>query len=129
MALAGRGRGVYVLGRPVLPITRDRAGKLVEVGEGNPESLMHMEIDRLTGDAIDTVRATLQAVLAEVREIVADWGAMREKMLQVADDIATRRLPIDEAGRREAQEFLRWTADDHFTLDRKSTRLNSSHVK
>src|SRR3546814_954489 len=41
---------------------------------------------------------------------------MREKMLQVAEDIATRRLPIDEAGRREAQEFLRWTAEDHFTL-------------
>src|SRR3546814_12021471 len=37
-------------------------------------------------------------------------------MLQVAEDIATRRLPIDEAGRREAQEFLRWTAEDHFTL-------------
>src|SRR3546814_7888719 len=80
MALAEQGIGVYVLGHPVVPITRDRAGKLLEVGEGNPESLMHMEIDRLTGDAIDTVRTTLQGVLAEVRGIVADWGAMREKM-------------------------------------------------
>src|SRR3546814_17325894 len=60
MALAEQGIGVYVLGHPVVPITRDRAGKLLEVGEGNPESLMHMEIDRLTGDAIDTVRTTLQ---------------------------------------------------------------------
>src|SRR3546814_6584564 len=41
---------------------------------------------------------------------------MREKMLQVTEDIATRRLPSDEAGRREGQEFLRWTAEDHFTL-------------
>src|SRR3546814_14570758 len=104
MALAEQGIGVYVLGHPVVPITRDRAGKLLEVGEGNPESLMHMEIDRLSGDAIDTVRTTLQGVLAEVRGIVADWGAMREKMLQVAEDIATRRLPIDETARRDAPE-------------------------
>src|SRR3546814_1039612 len=115
-ALAEQGSGVDVLGKPVVPITRDRAGKLLEVGEGNPESLMPMEIDRLTGDAIDTVRTTLQGVLAEVRGIVAAWRAMREKMLQVAEDIATRRLPIDEAVRREAQEFLRWTAEDQLTL-------------
>src|SRR3546814_4867291 len=116
MERAEQGIGVYWLGHPVVPITRDRAGKLLEVGEGNPESLMHMEIDRLTGAAIDTVRTPLQGVLAEVRGIVADWGAMREKMMQVAEDIATCRLPIDEAGGREAQEFLRWTAEDHFNL-------------
>src|SRR3546814_3796532 len=48
MALAEQGIGVYVLGHPVVPITRDRAGKLLEVGEGNPESPMHLEIDCLT---------------------------------------------------------------------------------
>ncbi|MGN7725058.1 NAD-glutamate dehydrogenase [Luteimonas sp. 22616] len=116
MALAEKGIGVHVLGHPVVPVTRDKAGKLVEVGSGNPESLMHMEIDRQTGDAIGDITATLQSVLAEVRGIVADWAPMREKMLQVADGIATRRMPVDEAGRREAQEFLRWAADDHFTL-------------
>src|SRR5690606_9953523 len=116
MALAEHGIGVHVLGHPVVPITRDRSGKLVEVGNGNPESLIHMEIDRQAGDSIDGIREKLQAVLDDVREIVADWGPMREKMLQVADDIATRKFPADEAGRHEAQEFLRWAADDHFTL-------------
>ncbi len=116
MALAEKGIGVHVLGHPVVPITRDKAGKLVEVGSGTPESLMHMEIDRQAGNAIDDVQATLQSVLAEVRGIVADWAPMREKMLQVAQEIASRRMPADEAGRREAEEFLRWAADDHFTL-------------
>jgi len=116
MALAEKGIGVHVLGHPVVPVTRDKAGKLVEVGSGNPESLMHMEIDRQAGNAIDDVQATLQSVLAEVRGIVADWAPMREKMLQVAQEIASRRMPVDEAGRREAEEFLRWAADDHFTL-------------
>ena len=116
MALAEKGIGVHVLGHPVVPVTRDKAGKLVEVGSGTPESLMHMEIDRQAGNAIDDVQATLQSVLAEVRGIVADWAPMREKMLQVAQEIASRRMPVDEAGRREAEEFLRWAADDHFTL-------------
>src|SRR3546814_12999749 len=96
MALAEHGIGVYVLGHTVVPITRDRDGKLLEVGEGNPESLMHMEIDRLTGDAIDRVRTTLQGVLAEVRGLVADWGAMRETMTEVAEAIHTRRLTIQQ---------------------------------
>jgi glutamate dehydrogenase len=116
MALAEHGIGVHVLGHPVVPMTRDRAGRLVEVGKGEPESLMHLELDRQSGAALDEVKATIQAVLADVRAIVADWGAMRAKMLEVAEGIATRRMPVDEAGRREAQEFLRWAADDHFTL-------------
>ena len=116
MALAEQGIGVHVLGHPVVAITRDKSGKLVEVGKGESESLMHLEIDRQTGDAINRIEHEIQAVLADVRAIVDDWEAMREKMLQVADDIVTRRMPASDAGRREAQEFLRWAASDHFTL-------------
>ena len=36
MALAEQGIGVHVLGHPVVAITRDKAGKLVEVGRANP---------------------------------------------------------------------------------------------
>ncbi len=116
MALAERGIGVHVLGHPVVPISRDRAGRLVEVGKGDPESLMHLEIDRQTGGAVEAVREDILAVLADVRAIVADWAAMRARMLEVADDVGTRAMPAGEAGRHEAQEFLRWAADDHFTL-------------
>ena len=46
MALADAGIGVHVLGHPLLRFTRDKAGKLTAVGEGKPESLMLLEIDR-----------------------------------------------------------------------------------
>src|SRR5688500_3853822 len=42
MALAEQGIGVHVLGHPVVAFQRDKAGKLVSVGEGSPESLMHL---------------------------------------------------------------------------------------
>src|SRR5690606_37147973 len=58
----------------------------------------------------------LAAVLDDVRAIVADWSEMRGKMLEVAEDLTRRTLPVDDDGRKEGQEFLRWVADDHFTF-------------
>lgn len=116
MALAEQGIGVHVLGHPVVSMTRDKGGKLVTVGKGTPESLMHLEIDRQTGNASAGIEASIRAVLADVRAIVADWKAMRAKMLEVAEDLSTSIMPLSDADRHEAQEFLRWAAADHFTF-------------
>lgn len=116
MTLSELGIGVHVLGHPVLRIARDKGGKLTAVGEGKSESLMVLEIDRQPADEMPKVEAAIRKVLAEVRAIVHDWAAMREKMVMLADDLATRRLPMDDISRHEAQEFLRWAASDHFTF-------------
>jgi glutamate dehydrogenase len=116
MALTEQDIGVHVLGHPVVAIKRDKAGKLLSVGEGEPESLMHLEIDRLDAETMSKVQKAVEAVLADVRAIVRDWSEMRGRMLEVSEHIAERRLPVTEAGRREAQEFLRWAADNHFTF-------------
>jgi glutamate dehydrogenase len=62
------------------------------------------------------VESRIRKVLGEVRAIVRDWSAMRERMVLLADELATRRMPLSDSGRREAQEFLRWAANDHFTF-------------
>ncbi|MDH5833784.1 NAD-glutamate dehydrogenase [Luteimonas kalidii] len=116
MALAERAVGVHVLGHPVIQIARDKAGRLAAVGEGETESVMHLEIDRQTAEGMKEIESAIVEVLDDVRAIVRDWGAMREKMQQVAADLATRRLPVTDAERREAQEYLRWAANDHFTF-------------
>lgn len=116
MALAELGIGVHVLGHPLVRFSRDKVGRATAVGEGKPESLMMLEIDRQQAQDMPRIEQRIRAVLEEVRSIVRDWGPMREKMLAVADDLATRQLPVSDAGRREAQEFLRWAANDHFTF-------------
>ncbi len=116
MALAERGIGVHVLGHPLVRIVRDRVGRLVSVGEGEIESMMHLEIDRQSAAGSAEVEAAIRSVLADVRGIVRDWPAMRAKMLEVTEDLGKRRMPVGDAGRREAQEFLRWAANDHFTF-------------
>ena len=116
MALAERGVGVHVMGHPVVRIARDRSGKLTAVGEGGIESMMHLEIDRQSASDAAAIEAAIRTVLADVRGIVEDWPTMRQKMLDITEDFGKRQMPISDAARDEAQEFLRWAADDHFTF-------------
>ena len=116
MALAEMGVGVHVLGHPLVRMSRDAAGKLQAVGEGKAESLMLLEVDRQVPAAMRAIEQRVGEVLAQVRAVVADWGLMRERMQVLADDLATRRMPVEDGVRRESQEFLRWAAADHFTL-------------
>ena len=116
MTLADAGIGVHVLGHPLLRFKRDKAGKILAVGEGEPESLMLLEIDRQPTAQMEVIEARIRKVLGEVRAIVQDWPKMQDKMVSIADEFGTRRMPVDDAGRREAQEFLRWASEDHFTF-------------
>ena len=116
MALAEQGIGVHVLGHPVVALQRDKAGKLAAIGEGAAESFLHLEIDRQPAATMAQIEKAVAKVLGDVRAIVADWSTMRAKMLAVAEELVTRRMPVSDAGRAEAQEFLRWAANDHFTF-------------
>ncbi len=116
MALADAGVGVHVLGHPVIQIARDRAGRLTGVGVGETESVMHLEIDRQTAEGMAAIELNIRQVLEDVRAIVRDWPAMRGRMQEVAEELAGRPLPVGEGARAEAQEFLRWAANDHFTF-------------
>ena len=117
MKLADMGIGVHVLGHPVVPMLRDKAGKLQSVGERAGESFLHLDIDRQPPAAMKAIEQEIRKVLEDVRRIVHDWPAMRAKMLEVADDLGKRDMPtVTKAGLAEAQEFLRWAAENHFTF-------------
>lgn len=116
MALTEMGVGVHVLGHPIVRMQRDKAGKLKQVGEGEFESVLHLEIDRQTSKSMAEIEQRVRRVLEEVRATVRDWPQMREKMREIADGLDERGLRVSEAVREEAAEFLRWAADDHFTF-------------
>jgi glutamate dehydrogenase len=118
MAITQNDALAHAMVHPVLPCQRDPAGHLLGIdAKGRIESLMHIEIDR-QAEAEDLRRfeAAISAALADVRACVRDWAKMRDKMRACAEALATRALPISEAGRAEALEFLRWIVDDHFTF-------------
>ena len=115
MALAEHGIGIHLLVHPVIPVHRD-AGRLAAVGEGAAESMMHIEIDRQPAEELAALQVRIEAALADVRACVQDWATMRDTMAKAADDLATRPLPVNDVARAEAQDFLRWAADNHFTF-------------
>ncbi len=107
----------HALIHPVVDVRRDPSGHLLGFGGGQPESLMHVEIDRQAEpEVLRRIEQAILAALVDVRLCVRDWQPMQQKMRETADDLGNRSLPIPDAARAEAQEFLRWVASDHFTL-------------
>jgi glutamate dehydrogenase len=118
MELARHGIAIHLMIRPILDVRRDADGRLVAVdtGEGSPESLIHVEIDRLTDRAaVEELRDDLVRVLGDVRAAVADWAPMRERARELA--AALRESPVPDAeGAAEAAELLTWMESGHFTF-------------
>ena len=117
MVLTQRGISQYGMVHPVFRVERDASGNLKAIGTGAAESYMHVEIDRQPGaEEMAAIEHAIAEVLADVRGAVADWQTMREKMLGIADELAGRPMPATPEQRSEAEAFLRWAADNHFTF-------------
>ncbi len=124
-------RSIHLVVHPVFPVRRDITGGLLEVceprdpnarsGDGTAqclESWMYIEVDRETdSDELTRTAKSLQRVLRDVREAVEDWPKVRASALRLADELGDRPpVGLPEAEVAEAQELLRWLADDHFTF-------------
>ena len=106
---------LHTLVHPVMPITRDAGGSLTAIDSGARESLIYLEIDRqASAEDMEKIRVAIAEALSDVRESVSDWETMRDKMAAIADEMATRPMPATTLQRSEAQDFLRWAADNHF---------------
>jgi glutamate dehydrogenase len=125
MELSRHGYGIHVVIHPVIRVRRDADGQLIEILEPGAhgeretaESVLHVEVDRETGDErLERLRTGLQRVLGDVRAAVEDWQPMRERAEAIAADLGERfgeRGSVHEA--REAEAFLGWLADEHFTF-------------
>jgi glutamate dehydrogenase len=124
MVLTQAGLTVHLMVHPVLAVRRDRAGRLIELaasdrtnGPFRRESWQHIQIDRI-GDA-ERVRQLEQKILrtlGDVQAAVADWQAMRERALEVAQDIERRPPPTGASDVHEIKALLEWMAANHFTF-------------
>jgi glutamate dehydrogenase len=122
MAIADAGLGIHAVIHPVYRVGRDSNGRLqtlapAETDKGMVESVMHFEIDRVNDAAeLERLHRAVGAALEDVRASVVDWQAMRTRMLELADSLPGKPMPVDAAGVSEAQNFLRWAANDNFTF-------------
>ncbi|MDM0108400.1 NAD-glutamate dehydrogenase [Variovorax sp. J22R24] len=117
------GLTLHLIVHPLVAVIRDGQGTLQGLATEMPspdarrESFIHVEVDRVAEAArLETLAADLARVLGDVRLAVADWKAMKERVLDIVRGLDERAPPIPPQELAEGQAFLRWLADDHFTF-------------
>jgi glutamate dehydrogenase len=124
MELSRQGYGIELLVHPVVGVLRDGEGKLTRVlehGSSAPghlnESVIHVELARQSDpDRLSVLQSGVELILEEVRAAVEDWKPMREQARKLATELTHHVPPIHPREAHEAQAFLRWLSDDHFTF-------------
>jgi len=117
-----RERTIHLLIHPVVHVRRDPGGAGSEVeetigagGDSIVESYMHIEIDQETEEAeLESLRASIERILHEVRVAVQDWRSMRDQLAKDIAELDTLSLPMPKEEVAEAREFLHWLDDGNF---------------
>ncbi|MCJ2025935.1 NAD-glutamate dehydrogenase [Methylobacterium sp. J-067] len=124
-ALTFHGLTAQLVAHPILGVERDAGGGLIRVvGETTAdahgtlarESLLHIHLDRLEGEARKFLEASLVQVHHDVAHVAADHEKMRARLADLAASYGRTPSPLPEAETSEARAFLNWLADGHFTL-------------
>jgi len=121
-ALNQRELMVHLLIHPIIGVRRDRDGKLLAVSEHGAagttaESVLHVELSRrATPDSFEGIRASLGAVLTDVRIAVEDWRAMHVRLEETIEGLAASPPPLPVEEVVEGGAFLSWIRDGNFTL-------------
>ncbi len=144
-AMSNLGLVIDLVVHPIVAVQRDLTGALRSVSGSEPggdqpasdddsgslrESWMHVEVERISDPARrDEVRGHLLDVLDDVRAAVEDWPRMRQRALDIVEELRTAPpsftpapgggstgalTAVDEL--REGIDLLQWLTEDHFTF-------------
>jgi len=123
VALNRLGLMIHLTIHPVIAVRRGAGGALeavLDAGQADgaaPESFMHVEVDRQSDlERLEAIRAELESVLTDVRAAVEDWQPMRGKVEAAIAEMKRGAKRIDREELDEAEAFLAWIADNHFTF-------------
>jgi glutamate dehydrogenase len=117
-----RDRKIHLLLHPIITARRDANGNRLEItdtlsvtSESVRESYMHIEVDQETEESeLESIRASIENILREVRLAVVDWREMRERLKADVEELEAAALPMPSEEINEAKEFLRWLDNGNF---------------
>lgn len=127
-AISAENLNIHALMHPVLNVERDPKGKFKTIKGPKTtstkatkvsafESYMYLEVDQLTSDAdLKKLQKTLEAVLHDVHLAVNDWPDMLALLKKSAESVLSEPNPASKDEAKEISDFLKWLADNHFTL-------------
>jgi glutamate dehydrogenase len=126
MAINRKDIGTHSLQHSIFQVERESSGKLKKL-HPNPakktsadaafEAFIVLEIDRHSDrEDLRALEEGLQSVLHEVRIAVGDFTVMQERVNEICQELEGTTAGITADDRKEAQAFLKWMAEDHFTF-------------
>ena len=117
------GLTLHLIIHPLVAVRRGADGTLEGLAQGpnspdaRAESFIHVEVDRVPEPArLEALAADVSRVLDDVRMAVTDWKPMQARLLEIVRSLDETPPPIPPEELAEGQAFLRWLADNHFTL-------------
>ena len=122
VVMAEMNLGVHLMIHPVIHVERDGRGRVKAYyssaeGKGEPESIIHMQIDRQNNpDVLAKIQARLSSAMSDVRLAVRDWKAMISRVEEAAEKLPEWAASTEASLVKESQEFLSWMKEDHFIL-------------
>ncbi len=120
MAVAELNLGVHLMVHPVMHVERDAGGEVVgyfapEVGRGQPESIIHMQVDRQNDpEALSRIKAKLEGAMRDVSVAVEDWRSILEKASEAIRELPDWAAVVSPERVEETRDFLGWMCDNHF---------------
>ncbi|MCD6074443.1 MAG: NAD-specific glutamate dehydrogenase, partial [Rhodospirillales bacterium] len=127
--LARLGTGIFLLVHPIMRVKRDGSGTMQEIagtgggdqsdksGTVRAESIVTFAIARQDSEARrKEIAEALAATYADVRAAVEDWLSMRDEVQAIIHDLKLRFAEGTTGEVAEAQDFLQWAHDNHFTF-------------
>jgi glutamate dehydrogenase len=119
--LNARGLGTRRLLHPVIGTTRGPDGRIERIVSAREaahrESVMHFEVDRrLPEPERDDLAARVEEILADVRLVVRDFEAMRERTRQMAEIARAGSVRYSPGEIGDTIEFIEWLLADNFVL-------------
>jgi len=120
--LADRKLELKLAAHPILHVRRDGAEQVVGLEasaqgkDEDRESLIHLHIGAI--DAVEQahLKAGLDATLADVYAINADFSAMRRQVKGLGKGLRKNKTPYRDAERFEAADLIAWLTEDNFTF-------------
>lgn len=118
LCLNARGMNIHAVFHATFKVERDGKGVFKGFSDkGKSELLLSIEMDRTSSSRQrKEISGAMEKVLGDVVHVVKDFPAMVEKSNEVIKDLDGGKYPFDKASLKEAQVFMKWMADNHFTF-------------
>ncbi len=122
MEVNRHGLTLHLIIHPLVSVTRGKDGTLEGLAADDAkapsrESFIHVEVDRVPeASRLEALAADVTRVLGDVRQAVADWAAIQQRVLGIVAELDANPPPIPADELAEGRAFLQWLADKHFTF-------------